>query len=59
MVLTLAFWNLFHDRIRLIVTLIGILFSIVLGTVLSLRSHLLCVVIITIGILFYQRHIKA
>ena len=33
MVLTLAFRNLFHDRIRLIVTLIGILFSIVLVAV--------------------------
>ena len=30
MILTLAFRNLFHDRIRLAVTLIGILFSIVL-----------------------------
>ncbi len=33
MVLTLAFRNLFHDRIRLTVTLIGILFSIVLVAV--------------------------
>ncbi len=33
MVLTLAFRNLFHDRIRLAVTLIGILFSIVLVAV--------------------------
>jgi putative ABC transport system permease protein len=33
MVLTLAFRNLFHDRIRLIVTLVGILFSIVLVAV--------------------------
>ena len=33
MVLTLAFRNLFHDRVRLIVTLIGILFSIVLVAV--------------------------
>jgi putative ABC transport system permease protein len=31
--LTLAFRNLFHDRIRLIVTLVGILFSIVLVAV--------------------------
>jgi putative ABC transport system permease protein len=30
MTLTLAFRNLFHDRVRLIVTLVGILFSIVL-----------------------------
>lgn len=30
MISTLAFRNLFHDRIRLIVTLVGILFSIVL-----------------------------
>ncbi len=30
MTLTLAFRNLFHDRIRLAVTLVGILFSIVL-----------------------------
>ncbi|AHB47173.1 multidrug ABC transporter substrate-binding protein [Hyphomicrobium nitrativorans NL23] len=30
MILTLAFRNLFHDRIRLAVTLVGILFSIVL-----------------------------
>jgi len=33
MIVTLAFRNLFHDRIRLIVTLIGILFSIVLVAV--------------------------
>lgn len=33
MVLTLAFRNLFHDRIRLVVTLVGILFSIVLVAV--------------------------
>jgi putative ABC transport system permease protein len=33
MVLTLAFRNLFHDRIRLFVTLVGILFSIVLVAV--------------------------
>ena len=33
MVLTLAFRNLFHDRVRLIVTLVGILFSIVLVAV--------------------------
>ncbi len=33
MVLTLAFRNLFHDRIRLSVTLVGILFSIVLVAV--------------------------
>lgn len=33
MTLTLAFRNLFHDRIRLAVTLIGILFSIVLVAV--------------------------
>ncbi len=30
MILTLAFRNLFHDRVRLAVTLVGILFSIVL-----------------------------
>ena len=30
MTLTLAFRNLFHDRIRLAVTLVGILFAIVL-----------------------------
>jgi putative ABC transport system permease protein len=33
MILTLAFRNLFHDRIRLLVTLVGILFSIVLVAV--------------------------
>lgn len=33
MKLTLAFRNLFHDRVRLLVTLIGILFSIVLVAV--------------------------
>ena len=33
MILTLAVRNLFHDRIRLIVTLVGILFSIVLVAV--------------------------
>ena len=33
MVLTLAFRNLFHDHIRLVVTLVGILFSIVLVAV--------------------------
>jgi len=33
MILTLAFRNLFHDRIRLVVTLVGILFSIVLVAV--------------------------
>ena len=33
MTLTLAFRNLFHDRIRLAVTLVGILFSIVLVAV--------------------------
>src|ERR1700730_15366361 len=33
MILTLAVRNLFHDRIRLAVTLIGILFSIVLVSV--------------------------
>lgn len=33
MTLTLAFRNLFHDRVRLSVTLIGILFSIVLVAV--------------------------
>ncbi len=33
MVLTLAYRNLFHDRVRLTVTLIGILFSIVLVAV--------------------------
>jgi putative ABC transport system permease protein len=33
MVLTLAFRNLFHDRVRLVVTVVGILFSIVLVAV--------------------------
>jgi len=33
MILTLAMRNLFHDRIRLVVTLVGILFSIVLVAV--------------------------
>jgi putative ABC transport system permease protein len=33
MVLTLAFRNLFYDRVRLVVTLVGILFSIVLVAV--------------------------
>ena len=33
MVLTLAFRNLFHDRVRLAVTLVGILFAIVLVAV--------------------------
>ncbi|MFM7085336.1 MAG: ABC transporter permease [Hyphomicrobium sp.] len=33
MILTLAFRNLFHDRIRLVVTMVGILFSIVLVAV--------------------------
>lgn len=33
MILTLAFRNLFHDRVRLMVTLVGILFSIVLVAV--------------------------
>jgi putative ABC transport system permease protein len=33
MILTLAFRNLFHDRVRLAVTLVGILFSIVLVAV--------------------------
>jgi putative ABC transport system permease protein len=33
MILTLAFRNLFHDRVRLAVTLVGILFSIVLVSV--------------------------
>src|SRR5262249_17911265 len=33
MILTLAFRNLFHDRIRLAVTLVGILFAIVLVAV--------------------------
>jgi putative ABC transport system permease protein len=33
MILTLAFRNLFHDRVRLTVTLVGILFSIVLVAV--------------------------
>lgn len=35
MILTLAMRNLFHDRIRLIVTIVGILFSIVLVAVQS------------------------
>jgi putative ABC transport system permease protein len=33
MVLTLAFRNLFHDRLRLVATIVGIVFSIVLVTV--------------------------
>jgi len=33
MTFTLAFRNLFHDRIRLAVTMVGILFSIVLVAV--------------------------
>src|ERR1700742_5158419 len=33
MILTLAFRNLFHDHVRLVVTLVGILFSIVLVAV--------------------------
>src|SRR5262245_37823891 len=33
LILTLAFRNLFHDRLRFIATLIGIVFSIVLVTV--------------------------
>ena len=33
LVFTLAFRNLFHDRLRLIATVIGIVFSIVLVTV--------------------------
>ena len=33
MVLTLAFRNLFHDRVRLVVTLVGIMFSVVLVAV--------------------------
>ena len=33
MILTLAFRNLFHDRIRLAVTLVGIVFSVVLVAV--------------------------
>ncbi len=33
MTLTLAFRNLFHDRVQLVVTLIGILFSVVLMAV--------------------------
>lgn len=33
MIFTLAFRNLFHDRVRLVVTLVGILFSIVLVAV--------------------------
>lgn len=32
-VVTLAFRNLFHDRVRLVVTLVGIIFSVVLFTV--------------------------
>ncbi|MEO0793386.1 MAG: multidrug ABC transporter substrate-binding protein, partial [Pseudomonadota bacterium] len=35
MILTLAIRNLFHDRMRLIVTVVGILFSIVLVAVQS------------------------
>ena len=33
MILTLAFRNLFHDRVRLVVTLVGIMFSVVLVAV--------------------------
>ena len=33
LIFTLAFRNLFHDRLRLIATVVGIVFSIVLVTV--------------------------
>ena len=36
MILTLAFRNLFHDHIRLAVTLVGILFSIVLVVIAAI-----------------------
>jgi putative ABC transport system permease protein len=49
MTLTLAFRNLFHDRVRLSVTLIGILFSIVLvavqlGLYLGARSMIIATI---------------
>lgn len=49
MTLTLAFRNLFHDRIRLVVTLVGILFSIVLvavqlGLYLGARSMIIAMI---------------
>ncbi len=49
MTLTLAFRNLFHDRVRLAVTLIGILFSIVLvavqlGLYLGARSMIIATI---------------
>jgi putative ABC transport system permease protein len=49
MILTLAFRNLFHDRIRLAVTVIGILFSIVLvavqlGLYLGARSMIISMI---------------
>ena len=49
MTLTLAFRNLFHDRVRLAVTLIGILFSIVLvavqlGLYLGARSMIISMI---------------
>ena len=49
MTLTLAFRNLFHDRIRLAVTLVGILFSIVLvavqlGLYLGARSMIIAMI---------------
>src|SRR5262249_41891025 len=49
MTLTLAFRNLFHDRVRLIVTLVGILFSIVLlavqlGLYLGARSMIISMI---------------
>ena len=49
MTLTLAFRNLFHDRVRLAVTLVGILFSIVLvavqlGLYLGARSMIISMI---------------
>ena len=49
MTFTLAFRNLFHDRVRLTVTLIGILFSIVLvaiqlGLYLGARSMIISMI---------------
>ena len=49
MTFTLAFRNLFHDRVRLTVTLVGILFSIVLvaiqlGLYLGARSIIISMI---------------
>ena len=50
MVLTLAYRNLFHDRVRLAVTLVGILFSIVLvavqlGLYLGARKMIIAMIV--------------